>query len=396
VCDTLCVIGSGRTLFGKNSDRPVAEAQVVEVHGARRVGGPLRTQYLAIPDAGASQLLGSRPTWLWGLEHGVNEHRVAIGNEKVWTVEDPHAVPPALLGMDLVRLGLERGHSAEDALDVMTALLDEYGQGGSGEPDADEPYWSSFLVADPRGAWIMETSGRTWAARRVEDGASISNRIALRTDWTRASVDVAPGTDFDRWRPQDMPTGHADQRLAATGACVATSAVALGPRDIVATLRHHGHRAWGRPGDDPDDVSPVPSRVHSDGTGVSVCMHIRDYQATAASMIAELPVASDEPARAWVALGSPCSSVYVPAFPPDNVPAELADTATWTRFATLRARVERDPDALAEVRAVLGPVEAELWDTADAAMASGEAARRAGAVQSAWPLVDAALVKLGA
>jgi hypothetical protein len=83
-------------------------------------------------------------------------------------------------------------------------------------------------------------------------------------------------------------------------------------------------------------------------------------------------------------------------FPPDNVPAELADTATWTRFATLRARVERDPDALAEVRAVLGPVEAELWDTADAAMASGEAARRAGAVHRAWPLVDAALVKLGA
>jgi hypothetical protein len=123
-------------------------------------------------------------------------------------------------------------------------------------------------------------------------------------------------------------------------------------------------------------------------------MHIPGYQATAASMVAELPVAADEPARAWIALGNPCSSVYVPVFPPDDVPAPLADPATWARFAALRDRVERDPDALAEVRAVLGPVEAELWDTAEAATASGQAAPRTAAVRGAWPLVDAALRKL--
>ena len=44
---------------------------------------------MAVPDAGAVGVLGSRPTWMWGLEHGVNEHGVAIGNEKVWTVDDP-------------------------------------------------------------------------------------------------------------------------------------------------------------------------------------------------------------------------------------------------------------------------------------------------------------------
>jgi hypothetical protein len=390
----LCVIGPGRTLFGKNSDRPVAEAQVVEAYGARPPGDLVRAQYLHLPDAGAARVLGSRPTWLWGLEHGVNEHRVAIGNEKVWTVDDPHAVPPALLGMDLVRLGLERARSADEAFDVITTLLAEHGQGGSGEPGGHEPYWSSFLIADPRGAWVLETSARTWAARPLEHGGSISNRISLGTDWTRTSPDVGAAADFDQWRPQAMSTGHADKRLAATGACVATTAAAGGPRDIVATLRHHGDRAWGRPGDDPDDVSPVPREVHSDGTGVTVCMHIPGYQATAASMVAELPVAADEPARAWIALGNPCSSVYVPVFPPDDVPAPLADPATWARFAALRDRVERDPDALAEVRAVLGPVEAELWDTAEAATASGQAAPRTAAVRGAWPLVDAALRKL--
>src|SRR4051812_155824 len=196
MCDTLCVLGRERTLFAKNSDRPPNEAQVVEWFDRRAAPGELATQYLTIPDDGAHALVGSRPTWLWGLEHGVNEHRVAIGNEKVWTVDDAHAQPPALLGMDLVRLGLERAESAEAALDVMTMLLERHGQGGTGEPDQDEPYFSSFLVADPRAAWILETSSRTWAARPIEHGGAISNRIALGTDWTRASADVAPGADF--------------------------------------------------------------------------------------------------------------------------------------------------------------------------------------------------------
>ena len=115
MCDTLCVLGDRGTLFAKNSDRPVSEAQVVEAHGRRRAGGQLHTQYLELADRGAAATVLSRPTWLWGAEHGINEHGVAIGNEMVNTVDDPRLAPPALLGMDLVRLGLERATSAEAA-----------------------------------------------------------------------------------------------------------------------------------------------------------------------------------------------------------------------------------------------------------------------------------------
>ena len=101
----------------------------------------------------------SRPTWLRGAEHGLNEHRVAIGNEKIWTVDDPRGQPPALLGMDLVALVLERARDADEGLAVLTALLAEHGQGGSGEAKRDAPYYSSFLIADPHRAWIVETSG---------------------------------------------------------------------------------------------------------------------------------------------------------------------------------------------------------------------------------------------
>src|SRR6478736_2520001 len=110
-------------VFAKNSDRPPDEAQVVLAHAVRRAGATLQTQYLAIPDAGAAAFVGSHPSWLWGAEHGVNEHGVAIGNEKIWTTDDPRAQPVGLLGMDLVRLGLEQARTADDALRVITDAL---------------------------------------------------------------------------------------------------------------------------------------------------------------------------------------------------------------------------------------------------------------------------------
>jgi secernin len=398
MCDTLCIVGDTGTLFGKNSDRPPREAQVVETHAARAGGGTLRTQYLDLPDPGAAAVLLSRPAWLWGAEHGVNEHRVAIGNEKVWTVDDAKSAPPALLGMDLVRLALERSRTADEALEQLTALLEEHGQGGSGEEEHDEPYFSSFLIADPHGGWIVETSQRTWAAKPVGPGAAISNRISLTTDWTRASDDVARGRSFQDWRDPKAPTGIADGRLAATDACVAqgfASPATVGPRAMVATLRHHGTGAWGAPGDEESTPDPVPVDVDSEWNGITVCMHLRDYQATTASMVTELPRDSEAPMRAWVALGSPCVSVYVPVFPPALIPVELASPATWARFAALRDRVEVDPDALAPTRTALADVEDQLWHAADDAYATGSHARLERSVASSWAPVDAALTRLG-
>lgn len=377
MCDTLCVLGDTGTLFAKNSDRPVTEAQVVEVHPRRAAAGPLRTQYLELPDRGASSTLLSRPAWLWGAEHGVNEHGVAIGNEMVNTVDDPRLAPPALLGMDLVRLGLERAATADEALDVMTGLLQRHGQGGVGDAVHEIAYWSSFLIADSTSAWVLETSGRSWAARPVDRGGAISNRLTLRRDWTRASPGVVPGTDLDDWRDRGTPTGFADGRLAASRAFVeqrlaapASGGRSAAARAAVAHLRDHGSGPWGAPGSD-GPVVGSPRAVGADGTGVTVCMHIRDFEATTASMVADLPVDGSGPRRAWVALGNPCASVFVPVVTPSptmpaaSVPGVLAHEASARRFAALSRAAEVDVSSLQAVRAVLAPVEDALWDEAD-------------------------------
>jgi dipeptidase len=390
MCDTLCARGASGMVFAKNSDRPPGEPQVAWPFGRRASAGcSLRTQYLTIGDTGAHATFLSCPTWLWGAEHGVNEHGVAIGNERVATTHDAAGAAPALIGMDLVRLGLERARSAAEAVEVMTSLLEACGQGGIADATHGEAYDSSFLVADHTEAFVLETSGRDYAVAPFPTGTAISNRITLGTDWSLGSATLVPGEDFGRFRDPDEPTGYADVRLAASRAFLAsTPPGGLTPAATAAHLRDHGTGPWGAPGS-AGAVVPPPRGLGPGFEGVSVCMHVRGRYVTAASMIAELPDAAADgaPLRAWVALGSPCASIYVPAFPrstagpPPFVPFELSREELWQAAVAVGRHVEAHPDALAEVRAELDPLEEQLWAEADAVL---EHPAQWGAIGAAW------------
>ena len=86
-------------------------------------------------------------------------------------------------------------------------------------------------------------------------------------------------------------------------------------------------------------------------------MHVRGLSATAASMIAELPaaLADGAPLRVYVAAGSPCASIYVPAFP-RRLPARprlspsLSGEELWHAADELRQLVEADPAVLPALR----------------------------------------------
>jgi secernin len=370
MCDTICAPGPQGMVFAKNSDRPPGEIQIAWPFGRRASAGcTLRTQYLSIGDTGAHAALLSCPTWLWGAEHGVNEHGVAIGNERVSTTHDAASAPPALIGMDMVRLGLERARSAPEAVDVIIGLLDTYGQGGIADAAHREAYDSSFLIADPTQAFVLDTAGSQYAVAPFPAGVAISNRITLEREWTRASSGLVAGDDFSRFRDASEDTAYAEVRLAAGRRLLdSTGPGGLTAATTAAHLRDHGTGPWGAPGTE-GLVHLPPTRVGADSSGVTVCMHVRELSVTAASMIAELPadVADGAPLRVFVAPGSPCASIYVPAFPrtaagpPPFVPLELSNEELWHAADALRQLVEADPDALPGVRDALKPVEDELW-----------------------------------
>lgn len=299
MCDCLCALApataDGHTLFAKNSDRPPGEAQLVEWFAPRRDEPSTHTTYLAIPPAAARTVgfIGSRPEWAWGVEHGVNEAGVAIGNETIFTTLDPRGAPAGLIGIDLVRLGLERATSAAEATEVLIALLEAHGQGGSGHGDRDVPYWSSFLVADPARAFVLETSGTTWAVERIERTRAISNRTTI------------PSFDAEHRHPRQPVDRLVDPRWRASQAVLAAEPVAAGA--LAAHLRRHvGEDGW------------------------TVCMHVPDVEATTAAMIAELP--GSGPPRAQFLLGWPCRSVFVPLTVGYGW---TGATPAWERFAAL-------------------------------------------------------------
>ncbi|KAF7215833.1 secernin-3 [Nothobranchius furzeri] len=189
-CDTFVALPPSteghHIIFGKNSDRPCDEVQEVVYFPAKDYYNPdekLECTYIEIEQvAHTHAVVLSRPAWLWGAEMGANEHQVCIGNEAVWGRESANE-EEALLGMDLVRLGLERANTAEKAVGVITELLERYGQGGTCmEDESSFTYHNSFLISDRKEAWVLETSGKHWAAERVQGGyRNISNQYGITT-----------------------------------------------------------------------------------------------------------------------------------------------------------------------------------------------------------------------
>jgi len=301
MCDTFIALPpatkDGSVIFAKNSDRPKGEGQSARVYPECRYDGaePLKCTYIEIPQAKETyRVLLSQIDWMWGAEMGANEHGVVIGNEAVWTRLPPG--PPALLGMDLLRLGLERGATARGALDVITSLLEEHGQGGAcAEGDASFTYDNSFLIADSKEAWVLETAGRLWVAERITVGVcNISNRLSIRRSYDLASEDLAG-------------------KLASLGATNAGGPVDFASALSAASLDPEpgSREAWGAQllnqnfGNITPEFMREVLRHHDSG----ICMH-GGFETTA-SMVSHL--AANGATAHWLADGpNPCRAAFEP------------------------------------------------------------------------------------
>ena len=120
MCDTMGFFHEGSAIFAKNSDRSPNEPQVLEYIPAKdHEETELKVTYTTIPQVPHTKaILISRPVWLWGAEMGVNEDGVCIGNEAVFTKGAYHKENDTLIGMDYLRLALERASTAKEAVDA--------------------------------------------------------------------------------------------------------------------------------------------------------------------------------------------------------------------------------------------------------------------------------------
>ncbi|MFX1568783.1 MAG: peptidase C69 [Promethearchaeota archaeon] len=186
MCDTLVALGNstkdGSIIFGKNSDRPFNEVQLITYSPKMRFqkGQMLKCTYIEIPQVSETNaILLSQPFWMWGAEMGANEYGVVIGNEAVYTHEPLRN--QGLLGMDLLRLGLERGKTAKESMEKIINLLENFGQGGGcSYNDPNWLYHNSYIIADPKEAYVLETADKWWIVEKVKGVRSISNNITIR------------------------------------------------------------------------------------------------------------------------------------------------------------------------------------------------------------------------
>ena len=317
VCDSVVAVPeSGPVWFAKNSDREPSEAQFLECHDRSAAGASPKGLPAASSDA---RLLLSRPAWMWGCEMGVNEHGVAIGNEAVFT---RLPVPKAgYTGMDFQRVALTTCRTADDALEQLIELTERFTQGGAmAHRHHSFRYHSSFLIADATTAWVFETAGQYWAAKRVHGVVTISNALTIEDDFDRVHSDayklardrgwLKSASDFSfagafTDRAMSLLAG-ARVRRACTGRSL-TGVREPRARDFIRVLTDHGAR--------------------EPGTGLrseSPCAHAswlptRTSAQTTSSLIARLDASGP---TVWATgTSSPCLSVFKPApFDPELLP----------------------------------------------------------------------------
>jgi secernin len=367
MCDTMVArpgtTANGGLIFAKNSDREANEAQFVCAFPAvdYEPGAQVSCTYIDIPQAHHTHgVLLSRPYWMWGAEMGTNDQGVVIGNEAVFAKQAPMK-ESALLGMDLLRLALERAASAAEAVEVIASLLADHGQGGNCAHTGEFHYHNSFLIADSQGnAIVMETMGREWAVEQVASIRSISNTYTIGTQIDGESAGLRDVAKALGWQQKMGPLNLTDaiasrvaakvssgpERWCRTTDLLVPKAGTIGAADMMAVLRDHGPRAAANPNWRPDGI-----------LGTSVCAHaswgpFRAAGQTTGSWITEFQ--GGRPVHWITGTSAPDTGIFKPVFfgpgwegveLPDFGPAptdQFDEKTLWWRHEKLHRAVLQD------------------------------------------------------
>ncbi len=299
MCDTIYKKTEFGFLFGKNSDRSANEPNLTVFYPRRkRQSDKLKCTYIEIDEVFETYAcLLIKPSWIWGAEMGINEYNVVIGNEAVFT-KSKNKKKESLIGMDFVRLALERSKNALEAMNSITTLLSKYGQGGNCGFDKPFYYDNSYLICDPNDAYILETSGNKYVIQKINETGSISNCLTIGKEYTSSNLDKKE--DFAHTHKEPLFTFFSgsncrmDQTIKQLNQDTFTSY-----SDMITLLQSHY----------PSDQAKLLTK----GSLKSVCMHqsfLGDH--TTSSLIVERY--KQETYLFVTSSSTPCISLYKPIF----------------------------------------------------------------------------------
>lgn len=358
MCDTAFAPPSSTekfcTLFGKNSDRQRNEAQLLEYAPGYKhsTGASQLCTYISVPQVRQTHsVLISRPFWMWGAEMGVNEHGVAIGNEAL-LARDVQPIAPALTGMDLLRLSLQRASSAAEAVEVLTDLLGKYGQGGNCGHIEPRYYNNGYLIVDAQEGFVLETAGKEWVIDRAQNVRAISNSYSIGSNPLRVSdglrqpfedgqASKTAATNFAELftDPARAHIGQGTARRERSETLLRKSAGQLRVQDMMRILRDHGPSSAPRPWS-AACVAPLTLCMHAGGPE-------RPSQ-TVNSWVSEIGKAKSVH---WVTgTAAPCISIFKPLMIGLPMPAHgpipddrcEAHSMWWRHEILHRAALRRD------------------------------------------------------
>ena len=426
-CTTFAANGKavkgGGTIIAKNRDLGFQTLIEIGLHQAAThpKGAVYKAAYIDIPQADSTyKFIGSRTAGRWGYGMGINEHQVAVADNDAPS-RDRLEFKAGLHDNDLVRIVLERARTAREGVDVIASIVAEYGQAWNG---------IIFEVGDPEELWVVEITGRRWAAKKYADTATArSNQYQIKDDYDLAASDLvsfavsqgwaeegAKKIDFrkvyatDELYPSDNDLAkrktvetmyNTEMRYRRAMELLAARQGDLTPQAVATMCRDH-FDTYTLPDGKTIDMEQVPfySSKYADWEGfewyktapekdtVPVHMYVRGpcshdlgWGTTSSSAIlVSRPGVYDELGLMLHAFGPPCNSAYVPFYAGirevdyryATPEAALAFQSIMTR-AFSKYTLYHDP-----IRKAFGPYEARLFEELPGIEAKFEEMKKAG------------------
>jgi dipeptidase len=351
MCDTFVYIPSQKdrsVIFGKNSDREPGEAQqIVRFPANKRASNKVRTTFIEVEHPSETyEVILSKPFQMWGVEMGCNEHGVAIGNEAVFTKIPFDKKNNGLTGMDMIRLSLEISRTAEEALRNIIFYLEKYGQDAcGGYTDKSFFYHNSFIIADNKEGYVLETACRHWVYEKVNRYRAISNGLTIEDKFDGISEHAEEYARKRSWIKKDeafnFKKAYSSWLMPKLAACSSrrSQSESFGKKDIfsvrdaIAILRSHAQESF----------DPTKSKTDS------ICMHASGLftpHQTVGSMVAELR--KHDPPTVWLTgSAAPCLSIFKPFYFGDDLlnednlipPSASSDHSYWWQWEQLHQSI---------------------------------------------------------